>query len=657
MTQACPLRVGLVLVDIQGDFLDRPGLEPPRSVLVKSAAWLLEACRARGLPVFHVQTITSPDGVNAMPHWQRAGVSACVAGTPGAAAPPEVAPLPGEVVVEKRFFDGFSEPQLERELARAELDVVIVGGLYLQSCVRATVLGAYTRGYEVWLAGDAVGTAEVGHAELSRDHLGARAAVVLTSGQIVARLDQPPGSPSWTPEPHIHSDPARLEVPLFAIGDSASSEITAVALRAKEAQRKWATVPAEARAEVLSEYARALRERRSELVRQLVVDVGKPIIDAEDEVTRTIAHVEAACDLCPAEYQVITAGVVAETVPAGVVAAITPWNNPVALAAANVAAALACGDGVVLKPAIPGTLIARELVAAARSCLPTEFQWLVGLVEGGADTARALIRERNIDAVALTGSAATGRVAATWCAEALKPFRAELGGNNAAIVLADADVAAAAPLLARAAFSFSGQRCTATRRLIVERACVDEFARAFVDATEALALGDPAERSTVLGPLISVSHRARVRDAIDEAVAEGATIRLPARIPHGLDHGAWLSPAVLVADPRSRIVQEETFGPVAIILVADDRDHAFMLANDVPQGLVATLVSDDPDARRVFLAEMEAGILQIGAGPLPIHPAAPFSGWKNSGLGPPEHGRWDAELFRRTRAVYGESLP
>lgn len=588
-----------------------------------------------------------------MPHWQRAGITACVAGTPGAAAPFEVAPLPGEVVVEKRFFDGFSAPALEDELALAELDVVIVGGLYLHSCVRATVLGAYTRGYEVWLADDAIGSTEIGHAELSRDHLAARAAVVLTNTQIVARLDQPPGPHGPNSAPLVHCEPARLDVPLFAITDTDRSEISAVVTRAKEAQRGWAKVPAEVRADVLSALASALRELHGELTRLLVVHVGKPIVDAEDEVARAIAHVEFARELCPPEYRVIASGVVAEAVPAGVIAVITPWNNALALAAANVAAALACGDGVVLKPAIPGTLIARELVGTVRACLPPEFQWLVGLVEGGAHTARALIREVDIDAVALTGSTATGRVAATWCAEALKPLRAELGGNNAAVVLADADIASAAPPLARAAFAYAGQRCTATRRLIVERTCVDAFARAFVGAAEALALGEPGERDTVLGPLISALHRAKVQAAIDEAVAEGAEVLLPARIPAGLDHGAWLSPAVLVADPCSRIAREETFGPVAVLVVADHRDHAFALANDVPQGLVATLVSDDREAQDEFLVEVDAGILQIGAGPVPIHPEAPFSGCKNSGLGPPEHGRWDAELFRRVRAVYG----
>jgi acyl-CoA reductase-like NAD-dependent aldehyde dehydrogenase len=174
-----------------------------------------------------------------------------------------------------------------------------------------------------------------------------------------------------------------------------------------------------------------------------------------------------------------------------------------------------------------------------------------------------------------------------------------------------------------------------------------------VDAIRALAIGDPSDRVTEVGPLVSVAHRDRVLAAIDRARAGGARLVVGGTVPAALAAGAWLAPALLAdAAPGSRIVQEETFGPVAVLQVARDLDEAIALANGVPQGLLQSVHTRDAAARARALAAAEVGMVQLALGPLAVHPRAPFSAWKASGLGPPEHGVWDAAFYTRTQAVY-----
>lgn len=163
------------------------------------------------------------------------------------------------------------------------------------------------------------------------------------------------------------------------------------------------------------------------------------------------------------------------------------------------------------------------------------------------------------------------------------------------------------------------------------------------------------DRATDLGPMISVAARDRVLTELGRAVAAGARIVTGGTVPDGLGAGAWITPTIVAdAAPESAIVQDESFGPVAVIQVADDLDHAIALANGVRQGLVLAACTDDPTARATIADRAEAGMVQLGAGPLPVHPDAPFGGWKASGIGPPEHGEWDVSYFARTQAVYGD---
>lgn len=182
------MSVALILVDLQRDFLDRPGLMPPEAELLPRIARLLNGCRERRIPVAHVHTVLRPDGGDRMPHWVRNGTVACVDGTAGVLAPEPVAPRAGEPVIAKRFFSGFGNPGLAAFLADAAVQTVVVAGIYLHGCVRSTVMDAYEHGLDVWVAGDAVGSNEPDHAALTRRYLDGRAATFLDVDAILARL-------------------------------------------------------------------------------------------------------------------------------------------------------------------------------------------------------------------------------------------------------------------------------------------------------------------------------------------------------------------------------------------------------------------------------------------------------------------------------------
>jgi acyl-CoA reductase-like NAD-dependent aldehyde dehydrogenase/nicotinamidase-related amidase len=666
VTVAAP-RTALLLVDLQSDFLASPGLAPDTETLVARAAALLAAFRERALPIAHAHTVVAADAADAMPHWRRGAASPCREGSPGAAPPPRLAPRAGELAGRKRFYGAFGDPRLDPWLRERGVERLVVAGCHLHACIRSTVLEAYERGYEIWVADDVVATPEPLHGELTRAWLGERAAAFRSAAEVLAALDgKPPAAREGLPVAWIdgapraardgacfvHRDPCRTAQVLAEVPLGGAQDVADAALAAQAAQRAWAGEPAARRAALLDAWADEIDADRERLVALAVREVAKPRRFADEEIGRAAAHARIAAELVRAATPHAPApGVVAALRPVGVVGLVTPWNNPVAIPAGKLAPALGFGNGMVWKPApqAPGCALAL-LEALARAGAPPG---LVNLVFGAGATAHALCRDPRVAAVALTGSSETGRVVAGLCAEALKPLQAELGGNNAALVLADADLAAAARDLAQAAFGFAGQRCTAIRRLVVSEPVAARFEALLAAEMAALRVGDPTDPATDVGPLVAADKRDRVLAALERARGAGARLVAGGTVPRGLGHGAWLAPALLAdADPASAIVQEESFAPVAVLQVARSLDDALALANGVAHGLVASVHTADPGARARVAAELQAGIVQLAPGPLRIDPRAPFVGWKASGLGPPEHGVWDAAFYTRTQAVY-----
>jgi len=621
--------VALVIVDVQHDYLSRPGLVPGANQVVGSVATVLEAFRGAGAPVAHVHTVVPPDGTGALPHW-RTGNLMCVDGTPGVLPPVELAPAPGEFVAHKRHYSGFADPGLEPWLAAQGVTTVAVAGLMEHGCVRSTALDAAAAGFAVVVVSDATATDDPDHATATRHWLDTRVAPATTTTDLVGRLTD--RSSSGTPD-----TPAR--------------RAAAAAASAGNAQRLWALVAPHDRAATIERWAAAIEARTSELAGAITADVHKPITQATDEVRRTVAHLRSAAQLATIELtSIVGDGVRVRRRPVGVVALVMPWNNPLALPVAKAAAALAVGNAVVLKPAPQAPTVTALLLATAASAGVPDG--VIEVVHGGPDAAMAVVGANGIDAAAVTGSIPTGRRLAAECLRLARPMQAELGGNNAVVVLADADLATEVPVLVAGAFAFGGQRCTAIRRAVVERAVLDRFITAAIDAMNATVVGDPLDHRTHVGPLVSPEAAQRVHAAITEAVTSGARLVHQVALTPPDDRG-WCAPTLLMADdPTLSIVTSETFGPVLVIQPADDVAHAIALANGVDQGLVGAVSTTNTAMRHYVADRLDVGIVHIGAAPAAIDPDAPFGGWGTSGIGPPEHGVWDLDLFTRTQAVY-----
>jgi acyl-CoA reductase-like NAD-dependent aldehyde dehydrogenase len=312
------------------------------------------------------------------------------------------------------------------------------------------------------------------------------------------------------------------------------------------------------------------------------------------------------------------------------------------------------GNTVVWKPSPHANGVAESVVALLEEagCPPGA----VSLVEGGAAEAAALMADPGVDAVSLTGSSEAGYAAQAICARRRIPLQAELGGNNAAIVWSDCDLAAAAGAIAEGGFGAAGQRCTANRRVIVDRRCHGEFVAELEAATAALEIGDPTDPAVRIGPLVSEAALDRVQATLERA-RRACEVREPLAdrelIQQLREGGPYAAPVlVLCEDAAAEIVQEETFGPVVVVQPAADFDQALELLNGVRQGLVAALFSSSQELRVRFLDEADAGVLKINRATADVGVEAPFGGRKASGVGPPEHGAENQAFYTRVQAVY-----
>ena len=656
----------LVLIDLQNDYLDSPGLEPAAGAVVERAAALLERWRERGEPVVHVWTTVARGDDRRMPHWRDAGIWRCEQGTPGHATPAPLEPRAGERVVHKTDYDGFGGTSLADDLAALDAGAVVLAGTHLHACVRQTALGAYRRRLGVTIAEDAVASDDPLHAAATRGWLERRGIAFAPAHALMGEGMGPGTAPDTLPtvlgtgSEHgaggrllVHEPPARTGRIAWGVAAGGEREVAAAVAAARAAASDWAAAGAEARAALLGRLASALAEHPDELADAIVADAGKPVTQAREEVARTLALLAAARSRADEPAPVPCGPDSArEDRPLGTVALITPWNNPLALAAGKIAPALAFGNTVAWKPAPAGTGVAVRLMRiAAEAGMPPG---VLTMVAGDASTAALLMAHDGVDAVSLTGGAAAGWAAQAACARRHVPLQAELGGNSAALVAADADLAAAAAAIARGAFDFAGQRCTANRRVIVERSVLGPFTEALESATAGVAWGRPEDPATTAGPVISGAARDRVEATIARALAAGATsvAGLP-RAPDLEAEGAYTPPAVLRCDdPAAEIVQEETFGPVLVLQPADDWRAAIDLANGVRHGLAAAAFTSSPEAETEFLRHIRAGIVKLGTSTAGADVEAPFGGWKHSGVGPPEHGEANRAFYTRPRAVY-----
>lgn len=650
----------LLLVDLQNDFVDGRGSDPSGLAQAMIAMQnLLERFRERGLPVFHVHTLVKADGSDCMPHWKLREPLQCVEGTAGALPWASFGPAEGEPVIRKRFFSGFESGELHPALKAQGVDSVVLVGLFTHACIRATAMDAYALGYTVRVAADCVASPEPAHALLARQWMDRREMRFVDSGQVFGDLGLVAKGEERRQEPELwhHFNPARSSELLAKVPCADAGSVDVAVRNASRAQYGWANTSAAQRVAMLRAWVNRLDADRDRLARLMAVEIGKPVTDAAEEVERAIAHIDTTIRLLmEVTNDGPSGGARAFRVcyrPVGTIALITPWNNPLAIPVGKIAPALAFGNGVVWKPALQAHRTADALVEhLCEAGLPSG---VLTAVLGDAVTAQAVIAHPGVSAVSFTGSNQSGETVAAICGVLRKPLQAELGGNNAAIVLADADLESAAQAIAVSAFGFAGQRCTATRRIIVEPGIREPFLKLLVGALGRLTVGEPLDPATQVGPLISKSRIEDMELEIHFAVTgSGARVICGGHAPPEMSHGNWFEPTLIECDsPNARIVQKETFGPLAVVQTARNFDHAIELCNAVEAGLVASLYTRNPILQTRFMEAAEAGLLRINPTTFPVHPEAPFLGHKSSGIGPAEHGRWDLEFYARPQAIYG----
>lgn len=414
--------------------------------------------------------------------------------------------------------------------------------------------------------------------------------------------------------------------------DASREQLDLAVAAARSAFESWRAVPAENRRNILSGFAAAIRAQAQDLAQLLTREQGKPLAAAIREIEATAARIEGLLplELSPETLRSDERGrVVLDYQPLGVVGAIAPWNSPVLLGVQIAAQALVTGNSVILKPSPFTPLATLKLGEIAARALP---RGLFNTLSGGNELGRWMTEHAGIDKIGFVGSVATGkRVLASAAASNLKRVSLELGGNDAAIVLADADVDAIAPKLFWSAFVNSGQRCMAVKRVLVHESLHDRLGSALARLASRAKVGGGFEPGVELGPIQNRPQFERVLGLIEDALKRGGRALAGGGALDRL--GYFIAPTVIAGVAEGTpLVDEEQFGPVLPLLAFTEIEEAVTRANATRFGLGASVWSGHPERAADIARRLEAGTVWVNSHG-GSEPQIPFGGFKESGVG------------------------
>jgi acyl-CoA reductase-like NAD-dependent aldehyde dehydrogenase len=458
--------------------------------------------------------------------------------------------------------------------------------------------------------------------------------------------------------PIVNRNPSDIDdvVGSYAAADAAQTRRAIEAARA--AFPAWSRSSIQERADLLDAVGSRILARAQEIGRLLAREEGKTLKEAVGETTRAghvfKFHAGQALRI-PGELVDSPRKGVSVTVqrdPLGVIGVITPWNFPIAIPAWKIAPALAYGNCVVFKPAslVPGCAHAVAELLADCGCPPGVFNLVVG---SGREVGDAIVNAPEVDAISFTGSVETGRALAARAVAGMKKIQLEMGGKNPLIVLDDADLDNAVECAVQGAFYSTGQRCTATSRVIVTPGIYGRVRQALVARTTALVVGDALDDKTQIGPAVDAAQLKTDLDYIAVGQKEGARLVVGGDRQPAPRNGFYIQPTVFEdVHNQMRIAREEIFGPVVSLLRARDYDEALAIANDTPFGLSGGICTTSLRHADHFRRNAQVGLAMINAPTAGVDYHVPFGGVKGSSYGPREQGAYAVEFYTRVKTVY-----
>jgi alpha-ketoglutaric semialdehyde dehydrogenase len=454
-------------------------------------------------------------------------------------------------------------------------------------------------------------------------------------------------------------NPANRDELLGSFPRSGSGDVDAAVRAAGDASRDWLRTPVPERADYLLRVGLLLEQRKEELSELMTREMGKTLKESRGDVQEGIDFAFYMAGegrrffghTMPSELRNKFSMTIRH--PIGVVGLITPWNFPIAIPLWKIAPAVLSGCTSVFKPAEDTPLLATLLVQAFEEVgLPPG---VLNLVHGyGEEAGAPLVEHPDVRGISFTGSLDVGRMINETCGRLMKRCSLELGSKNVLIVMPDADIDLAVEASAWGAFATSGQRCTATSRIVVHDAAREEFTGKLLDRVKGMKVGSGLDPEVELAPVINEKQKRRVLEYIEVGTKEGATILTGGQelTGNGYDKGNFIAPTIFDGmTPEMRIAQEEIFGPVTGLIRTDDVDEAIRIANSTGYGLSASIYTHDITNVFKAIQELEFGIVYVNAPTIGAEIQLPFGGMKNTGNGHREAGPQALDEFTEWKAV------